>query len=181
MTLDPATSSVPPDGRPMEVQPRWRLDFPIDQPDDQYIARRDFTRFMVLTSFAFVVGQFGIVLQSVAGRARAAMEPREIVRLDSLVPGSAIAFTYPGPNDACLLLHRSDGSLLAYSQRCTHLSCAVVPQMEQNRLLCPCHDGVFDLASGRPLAGPPRRPLPRIRLEVRDGVVFATGVEPGLL
>ena len=31
--------------------------------------------------------------------------------------------------------------------------------------------------TGRPLAGPPQRPLPRILLEVRDGIVYATGVE----
>ena len=42
---------------------------------------------------------------------------------------------------------------------------------------CPCHDGMFDMATGRPLAGPPRRPLPQIVLDVRDGQIFATGVE----
>jgi Rieske Fe-S protein len=28
------------------------------------------------------------------------------------------------------------------------------------------------------VAGPPRRPLPLVRLEVIDGVVYATGFEP---
>ena len=32
---------------------------------------------------------------------------------------------------------------------------------------CPCHEGYFDLDTGRQIAGPPRRPLPRIMLEVR--------------
>jgi hypothetical protein len=31
--------------------------------------------------------------------------------------------------------------------------------------------------SGRPVAGPPRRPLSRVRLEVRRGDLFAVGVE----
>jgi Rieske Fe-S protein len=42
---------------------------------------------------------------------------------------------------------------------------------------CPCHEGYFDLESGRPLAGPPRRPLPRVLVEVRGQDIYATGVE----
>ena len=49
--------SVPPDGRPYSDQPQWRNDFPIDWPQDEFVARRDFTKFLVLTSFAFVAGQ----------------------------------------------------------------------------------------------------------------------------
>jgi [acyl-carrier-protein] S-malonyltransferase len=40
-----------------------------------------------------------------------------------------------------------------------------------------CAAGSFDLATGAPIAGPPQRPLPRINLEVRDGVIYATGIE----
>jgi Rieske Fe-S protein len=36
---------------------------------------------------------------------------------------------------------------------------------------------VFDLRTGRQLAGPPPRPLPRIALEIRGDEIFATGVE----
>jgi Rieske Fe-S protein len=31
--------------------------------------------------------------------------------------------------------------------------------------------------TGRPTAGPPRRPLPKITLDIRDGTIYATGVE----
>lgn len=61
---NPEGLSVPPDGRPEEEQPRWRRDFPIDWPEDQYVSRRDFTKFMVLTSLAFTVGQFWILFQN---------------------------------------------------------------------------------------------------------------------
>ncbi len=53
---DPDRLSIPPDARSDEEQPQWRKDFAIDWPKDDFIARRDFTKFMVLTSFAFVVG-----------------------------------------------------------------------------------------------------------------------------
>ncbi len=35
----------------------------------------------------------------------------------------------------------------------------------------------IELDTGRPVVGPPRRPLQRIQLEIRDDTVFATGVE----
>jgi Rieske Fe-S protein len=72
---------------------------------------------------------------------------------------------------------RLTSALVAYGQQCSHLSCAVVPAPEQDRLRCPCHNGFFEIREGRPVAGPPRRPLPRIKLEVRGGVIYATGVE----
>ena len=43
-----------PDGRPSDEQPKWRKDFPIDTAQDNYVARRDFTKFMVLISGSFV-------------------------------------------------------------------------------------------------------------------------------
>ena len=46
-----------PDGRPLAEQPLWRQDFPIDTPQYQYVARRDFTKFLGLISLAFAIGQ----------------------------------------------------------------------------------------------------------------------------
>ena len=61
------------------------------------------------------------------------------------------------------MIRTRDGKLLAYSQKCTHLSCAVVPELDEGILRCPCHEGIFDLSTGRNIAGPPPRPLPRDR------------------
>ena len=62
--VDPELHTIPPDRGPMEAQPKWRRDFPIDTPQDGYVARRDFTKFMGLTSLGLVVGQFWIALQN---------------------------------------------------------------------------------------------------------------------
>jgi Rieske Fe-S protein len=86
-------------------------------------------------------------------------------------------FSYPEDTDTCLLVRSGEHEFLAYSNKCSHLSCAVTPDVGSGRLLCPCHHGSFDLSTGRPLAGPPRRPLARIVLEVRDGTIYATRVE----
>jgi nitrite reductase/ring-hydroxylating ferredoxin subunit len=169
--------SIGPDGRPHEEQPKWRRDFPIDWPRDEYVARRDFTRFMVLTSLAFTVGQFWIVAQNYFRKRTGAPPIQPIVSLDELPVGGSRTFQYPGPKDHAVLVRLDAQRLVAYDQACTHLTCPVVPQPEKGRLHCPCHNGNFDLETGRPISGPPQRPLARVRLEVRSGVVYATGIE----
>jgi Rieske Fe-S protein len=165
-----------PDGRPTTEQPKWRKDFPIDTADDNYVARRDFTKFMVLVSGSFVAGQAWIALKTL-GRSGSGAGSTPIARVDDLAVGQAAVFSYPREHDTSLLVRSGEREFLAYSNKCSHLSCAVIPDVKSGRLLCPCHHGSFDLATGRPLAGPPRRPLVRIVLEVRDGSVYATGVE----
>ena len=44
-------------------------------------------------------------------------------------------------------------------------------------MLCPCHHGKFDVATGDPTAGPPRRPLPAIEVKVEKGAVYAVKVK----
>ncbi|AUX22440.1 uncharacterized protein SOCEGT47_029430 [Sorangium cellulosum] len=174
---EPDDVTVPPDGAPLEQQPQWRKDFPIDWPADQLVARRDFAKFLVLTSGAFTAGQGWIAAQDLARRGRAAHPRARIAALSEVAAGSARMFNYPGEHDPCLLIRTPEGELLAYSQACTHLACAVVPRIEEGVLLCPCHAGYFDLRTGRNIAGPPPRPLPKIELEVVDGEVYAVGVE----
>src|SRR6476646_2551143 len=75
---DPEQITRPPDGRPQHYQPQWRKDFPIDWPQDHYVARRDFAKFMVVTSLAFVIGQLWIGIQNLWRRLRGALPIRRI-------------------------------------------------------------------------------------------------------
>lgn len=171
------TSTAAPNGLPMIEQPAWRQDFPIDWPQDHFAARRAFTRFLVLTSLPFALVQLAIGVLNRLRRRGDRPAIKAIASLADIPIGGVLSFAYPAAHDPCLLLRPDEDTLLAFSQKCTHLGCAVTPEPEQQRFFCPCHRGYFALDSGRPLAGPPRRPLPRITLESRDGVVYATGVE----
>ena len=169
--------TVPPDFRPAELQPAWRQDFPVDWPQDHYVERRDFMKFLVLTSGAMAAGQLWIAAQNWLRRRRGLLPVRRVVSLDSLAVGGVHTFTYPADHDPCVLVRLSDTELVAYSQKCTHLSCAVIPRPDRGDLHCPCHEGFFDLRTGRPTAGPPPRPLPRVLLDIRGRDVYATGVD----
>lgn len=173
--------TVPPDRRPGAAQPRWRQDFPIEWPHDEYVSRRDFTKFMVLTSLAFTVGQFWILLQRAFRRWQGALPPQKIAAVDEVPVGGSLVFAYPQAQSPCILVRVDERAFVAYDQQCTHLACPVVAQPTHQRLYCPCHEGFFDLMTGQPIAGPPRRPLARIALEIRDAAIFATGRQGGLL
>jgi nitrite reductase/ring-hydroxylating ferredoxin subunit len=172
----PEQPSPAPDGLPLDEQPRWRRDFPIDWPHDEYVARRDLVKFVLLTSLAFVTGQFLLLGRHWLGRGAPAPAPQRIAAVSDVPPGGARVFEYPAGSSPRLLVRLADGRFVAYDQQCTHLQCPVLPHLEDGRLHCPCHNGWFDAATGRPTAGPPRRPLPRVTLELRDGAVYATGI-----
>ena len=169
--------TIAPDGRPMDEQPAWRTDFPIDWPQDHYVERRDFMKFMVLTSLAFTVGQFWIAAENWLRRRRGQPQMRRVASIDEVPVGTAVTFAYPGEHDDCVLVRTGENQFVAYGRKCTHLSCAVRPLAAQGILQCPCHEGSFDLSSGRPVAGPPRRPLARVHLAIVNRDIYATRVE----
>jgi nitrite reductase/ring-hydroxylating ferredoxin subunit len=177
MRVNKEQITTPPDGKAMDQQPEWRRDFPIDTPQDNYVARRDFTKFLVLTSGAFAVGQVWIAGKTMMSRGEGKAAARKVGVLSQVPVGGAMTFDYPAEHDACILLRTGEREVLAYSQKCTHLSCAVVPDRERNCLHCPCHEGNFEISTGRPISGPPQRPLPRIVVELRGEDIWATGVE----
>ncbi len=172
-----AETTVAPDGRPQAGQPKWRRDFPIDWGQDEYVSRRDLVKFVVLTSGAFAVGQLWLVVKSWFDRSAPAPGAAPIATLDELPVGGAKTFTYPEGSTPRLLVRTGPREFVAFDQQCTHLLCPVVPAFDKGRLHCPCHNGWFDLHTGQPLAGPPRRPLRRVHLQVMSDTVFATGVE----
>jgi nitrite reductase/ring-hydroxylating ferredoxin subunit len=156
----------------------WREEFSFDAAEERYVTRRQFGKFLVLTSLGMLAGNVWILIKSLWRRPES-LPSVAVARVGDLPPAGVKVFRYPGPDDRCLLLRTGEGSYVAYSQKCTHLSCAVIPSPDGKRLDCPCHDGAFSVADGRVLQGPPPRPLPRIRLEERDGELWAVGVDLG--
>ena len=146
----------------------WTEEFSVQSANDKYVLRRQFAKFLVLTSFAMFAGNAWIWLRSLFARSAEGFPRLQIGALSDIPVGGVKLFNYPGPNDNCILVRPSEDRVVAYSQKCTHLSCAVYYSREENRLECPCHEGYFSIDDGRVLQGPPPRPLPRIALE-REG------------
>ncbi|MBK9259368.1 MAG: Rieske 2Fe-2S domain-containing protein [Polyangiaceae bacterium] len=130
----------------------------------------------MLTSGAFVAGQGWIAGQSLVRQRRPSPPRKRIAAVTDVPVGQSLMFDYPSDHDPCLLVRLAENKLVAFSQKCTHLACAVVPRFDEGVFLCACHKGYFDLATGRNISGPPPRPLPQIELDIVDGEVFAVDV-----
>ena len=61
--------------------------------------------------------------------------------------------------------------ITVFSNWCTHLSCRVTWQEDEQEYVCPCHDGIFDI-EGQVIAGPPPEPLWEYEYKVEDDNLF---------
>src|SRR5579872_7254025 len=104
--------------------PLWQDEFPVFTADERYVSRRQFTKFLTLTSLAMFVGNLWILLRSLVHRAPA-YPAQAVAALDEIPVNGVKTFSYPTANDPCILVRTGADSFVAYSQKCTHLSCAV--------------------------------------------------------
>lgn len=157
-------------------EPLWKEEFSVRTADERYVTRRQLTKFLVLTSFGMFVGNLWILVRSVFHRE--ITYPQQLVAGVGEIPvGGVKLFSYPTPDGHCILVRTSEHEYVAYSQKCTHLSCAVYYSQENNRLECPCHKGFFSIADGSVLQGPPSRPLPKIVLTSHEGDLIAVDIK----
>src|SRR5215471_276855 len=134
-------------------EPLWKEEFSVYTADERYVTRRQLTKFLVLTSLGMFVGNIWILIRSLFSK-RAPYPQQEIAARGEITIGGVKLFTYPRPEDHCILVRTAENEYVAYSQKCTHLSCAVYYSRASDRLECPCHQGFFSIKDGSVLQGP---------------------------
>jgi Rieske Fe-S protein len=156
----------------MQKDEEWRKEFPYPWNEDEIITRRDTLRFLAAGSGALFLatGAIAILGHLPSGPNVQAVE---IAREGELAENKWKVFDFPDQYAQGILINLPGKGLVAYSDVCTHLSCAVVYDQKEGKLHCPCHDGYFDAATGEALAGPPVRPLPLIQLARQNGKIYA--------
>lgn len=161
--------------------PKWREDFPIEQEFDEYITRRDFVRFLGLVSAGLMVGSGSIVVSSLRGKDGPLPEVA-IPGAMELERGKWLVYKYPNEKTPAMLIRRENGEYISFLQKCPHLACPVSyhPAGEEHgeHIGCHCHNGKFDIESGKGTQGPPRelRPLRQVVLRVEKDQVIAVGL-----
>lgn len=156
----------------MPEEPLWKEEFSVRKDDERYVNRRQLTKFLTLTSLGMFVGNLWVVAKS-RMQETLTYPAKWIARAGEIPVGGVKIFEYPAAGDQCLLIRPSENEYVAYSQKCTHLSCAVYYSAKNNRLECPCHQGYFSIRDGSVLEGPPPRPLPRVVLERKGSDLIA--------
>lgn len=152
----------------------------IHKENERSLDRRSFMKLMVGGAGVFAVSTLpwgAIAARELTGLSDKKYPAMKVADISSMKVGDAVEFNYPGEHDSALLIRLGENEYKAYQNACTHLKCPVFWSKEEGELLCPCHHGVFDPATGSPTAGPPRRPLPEIVLKQEQGAIFATGVK----
>lgn len=159
-----------------ESEPLWKDEFSIESAHETIVNRRQFTKFLTLTSLGMFVGNLWILSKTWFDKQ--SLFPKTVIAKTDEVPVGAVKlFRYPTEADPCIMVRTSQDQFVAYSQKCTHLSCPVHYSQKTGQIECPCHEGSFSLHTGEVLKGPPPRPLPRIVLEKRDGLLLAIGID----
>ena len=154
------------------VSQQWREEFPYHWRADDVVTRRDTLRFLVAGTGALFLATGALAIAgNLAPEAEARAVP--VARVDELAVNEWRVFDFPDQYGQGILINLPGKGLVAYSDVCTHLSCGVIYQGDGKHLHCPCHEGLFDAATGEVLAGPPTRPLPLIQLATRAGVIYA--------
>jgi arsenite oxidase small subunit len=122
------------------------------------------------------------------GEAATSGYPRlRVVSLKGLRVNRPVSFMYPlkdQPNVLVDLGYKVPGgvgpgrSIVAYSTLCQHMGCPTVYSRSLREFVCPCHQTRYDAERQASIVqGVATRALPRVRLEVRDGAVYAVAVD----
>ena len=139
--------------------------------------RRNFINFflggsLIGTIIAFLYPVIRYILPT--KQTEAVIKTITAAKVGELAPNTYKIFkfgTSPG-----ILIYTPDGELKAFSAICTHLTCTVIFESDTGTILCPCHNGRFDL-SGNVVSGPPPTPLESYSVEIsgEDIVVSKKG------
>jgi 3-phenylpropionate/trans-cinnamate dioxygenase ferredoxin subunit len=76
--------------------------------------------------------------------------------------GAVAAFDVKGTRIAVANVR---GTLYAFDDTCTHEQCSLAEgELEETTVICPCHQGQFDVRTGEVLAPPPPSPVKTYRV-----------------
>ncbi len=89
--------------------------------------------------------------------------------IDSLPVGGALMVRHG--REPLYVVRTGEDAFVGLEGACTHLHCVLRWSEAARELVCPCHEGSFDL-NGNVLKGPPPRPLQRYRVETRLGQIY---------
>lgn len=71
-----------------------------------------------------------------------------------------------------VIVVNGEAGVKAFSAVCTHLGCIVGFDSTVKQIVCPCHDGHFNPATGAVISGPPPRPLAAVNVTLEKDQIF---------
>lgn len=137
------------------------------------IGRRKFIQlllgFSIVSTFAGIVAPIIAYLLPVKSQSSVG-GPVEVGKVEDFGAGSGSVVSVNAK--PVLVVNTKAGGLKAFSAICTHLGCVVSWDDKKAVIHCPCHEGIFNSATGEVVSGPPPRGLSGYELAVKDGKVL---------
>lgn len=137
------------------------------------IGRRKFIQlllgFSVVSTFAGIVAPIISYLLPVKSQTTGGA-PVDVGKVEEFGAGTGVVVSVNAK--PVLVVNTKAGGLKAFSAICTHLGCVASWDDKKGVIHCPCHDGIFNAATGEVVSGPPPRGLSAYELAVKDGKVL---------
>ena len=92
-----------------------------------------------------------------------------LAQVSDIPVGSGLIIADP----AVVITHPEDGTIKAFSAICTHQGC-LVGSVEDNEIICPCHNSRFSATDGSVIQGPATVALPEETITVDDNGLIAS-------
>ena len=89
-----------------------------------------------------------------------------ITTTNDLAVGQSLEFT-SSTGISAILFRSSENNVYALSRICTHEGCSVDFDINQNRLICPCHGANYEASDGSVISGPTTKSLAKIKVEIQ--------------
>src|ERR1041384_2107197 len=96
-----------------EKEPLWRDEFSIETAAESYVARRQFAKFLVLTSLGMFVGNVWIMIRDWFS-SKPLFRPQSLGVLEQIGIGEVKLFSYPTGDDPCILIRTASDQFAAY-------------------------------------------------------------------
>ena len=76
-------------------------------------------------------------------------------------------------HDEEVLVANISGKIYAIGDECTHLGCSLSEgTIEGTTVICPCHEGHFDLTTGKVIAPPPKKDASSYEVQLQGSDVL---------
>lgn len=140
-------------------------------PEMDFMKRRSFLKFLTFVLGTTAVGSFAYPLVRFLAPPQAKARGGQVSINKSDVPLGEGKEIVLGDIPAIIVNVRGMG-YIALSRVCTHLGCLVEYNKEDNKFICPCHAGTFNV-EGNVISGPPPKPLSKLPLTVQgDNIII---------
>lgn len=135
------------------------------------MTRRSFLKFLTFALGTTAIGSIAYPLIRFLAPPRAKVKGGQIKIKKSDIPLGDGREIVLGDTPAIVVNVRGMG-YIALSRVCTHLGCLVEYNKEENKFICPCHAGTFNI-EGNVISGPPPKPLAKLPLTVEgDNIII---------